>query len=154
MITRGGIAKLCDLGLARNAATRAGSGMTTEEAVGTPNYVSPEQARGAEEVDARTDIYSLGASLYHLATGVMPFKKLGSPLVVMARHLTEKIDHPRKIQPALSEGFCKIMTRMMAKDPEHRYATAGELLDDLILVRAGDSPRNAETTGVSTVADR
>jgi serine/threonine-protein kinase len=151
MLTADGTAKLCDLGLARTTSGVGGEG--AEEAVGTPNYVSPEQARGDVDVDIRTDIYSLGATLYHLTTGSMPFKKLGSPLVVMARHLTEQIPHPRKVNEALSPAFCQVLVKMMVKDPQKRYATPRELLDDLILVRAGAAPEQAGTGGAtSTIA--
>ncbi|MHC5036516.1 MAG: protein kinase domain-containing protein [Planctomycetota bacterium] len=153
MITEEGIAKLCDLGLARTAAGEGGAGV--EEAVGTPNYVSPEQARGDTNVDIRTDIYSLGATLYHLATGSMPFKKLGSPLVVMARHLTEQIPYPKRINPKLSDGICNVLRKMMVKDPAKRYGAPRELLDDLILVRAGQTPEKTRFgTAASTIANR
>jgi len=150
MITNDAVAKLCDLGLAR---TGPGTGGALEEAVGTPNYVSPEQARGDADVDIRTDIYSLGASLYHLASGAMPFKKLGPPLVVMARHLTETIPHPRRVNPQLSDAFCKVLIKMMVKDPRRRYADPRELLDDLILVRAGQAPGHADTGGATSTIE-
>jgi serine/threonine-protein kinase len=121
--------------------------------MGTPNYVSPEQARGDADVDIRTDIYSLGATLYHLATGSMPFKKLGSPLVVMARHLTEQIPHPRKINETLSPAFCRVLAKMMVKDPQKRYAAPRELLDDLILVRAGAEPELADMGGATSTIE-
>jgi len=153
MITAQGIAKLCDLGLARNVAST--DGRSTEEAVGTPNYVSPEQARGDAQIDIRTDIYSLGATLYHLATGSMPFKKLGPPLVVMARHITEQIPPPRKINPNLSEGFGRVLVKMMVKDPARRYPSPADTLDELLLVRAGRTPKNVKIgSAVSTIAKK
>ncbi|MHC4777621.1 MAG: protein kinase domain-containing protein [Planctomycetota bacterium] len=153
MITADGTTKLCDLGLARTSGGPGSDG--AEEAMGTPNYVSPEQARGDSNVDIRTDLYSLGATLYHLSTGSMPFKKLGSPLVVMARHLTEQIPHPRRINSSLSDEICRVLIKLMVKDPEHRYAAPRDLLDDLILVRAGGDPESTGTGGArSTIAEK
>ncbi len=140
MIDRTGVAKLCDLGLAK-ATTGAGRGETkADEAVGTPNYVSPEQAKGIADVDIRADIYSLGASMYHMATGQMPFKRKGSPLVIMAKHITEQIPHPAKLNPALSRDFCRVLEMMMIKDRDKRYQHPGEVIEDLERIRRGEPP--------------
>jgi serine/threonine protein kinase len=119
MITAAGVAKLCDLGLAKQA--KGDSGVTMDgTSVGTPNYISPEQARGEESIDIRSDIYSLGASLYHMATGTTPFSG-ANPMVVMTKHVTEHVEPPRKRNPALSEGFNALVLKMMQKRREDRH---------------------------------
>ena len=82
LVTKNGTAKLCDLGLAKD---RPGEGSPS---LGTPNYISPEQARSGREVDIRADLYSLGATLYHMLTGRTPFE--GNAKVVMVKHLSEE----------------------------------------------------------------
>jgi serine/threonine-protein kinase len=129
MIVEGGVAKLCDLGLAKDVSIESGS--TAEgAALGTPNYISPEQARGDEQVDIRSDIYSLGATFYHLLTGVPPFEG-ANPAVTMVKHLNEPPVAPRKRRPELSAAVEKVVLRMLAKEPRDRYQTPGELLRDL-----------------------
>ncbi len=118
MITANNVAKLCDLGLAKQAKDEAGATMDGMS-VGTPNYISPEQARGEEKIDIRSDIYSLGASLYHMATGTTPFTGANT-MVVMTKHVTEFPENPRKRNPAISEAFSNLILRMMEKRREDR----------------------------------
>jgi serine/threonine-protein kinase len=135
MITAAGIAKLCDLGLAKQ--TKGDAGVTMDGlSVGTPNYISPEQARGEENIDIRTDIYSLGASLYHMATGSTPFSG-PNPMVVMTKHVTEYADPPRKRLPALSEGFNDLVMRMMQKRREDRHQDPDQLMADIDSILRG-----------------
>src|SRR5689334_7378163 len=99
MLTATGGAKLCDLGLAKQ--TKGDADVTMDgTSVGTPNYISPEQARGEEKIDIRSDIYSLGASLYHMAVGSPPFSG-ANPMVVMTKHVTEFAEPPKKRCPSL-----------------------------------------------------
>ncbi len=129
MITAAGVAKLCDLGLAKQA--KGDSGVTMDgTSVGTPNYISPEQARGEEGIDIRSDLYSLGASLYHMATGTTPFSG-ANPMVVMTKHVTEHVEPPRKRCPSLSEGFNNLVLRMMQKRREDRHQDPDQLIGDL-----------------------
>ncbi|MHC4202434.1 MAG: serine/threonine-protein kinase, partial [Planctomycetota bacterium] len=86
LLTRGGEAKLADLGVARHAETE---GVATRRVFGTPYYMSPEQARGDAEIDTRSDIYSLGATLYHLLGGKPPFHG-NAPKVVMTKQVSEE----------------------------------------------------------------
>ena len=134
-----GTAKLADLGLAKS--TQAGDTSVTQlgMAIGTPYYISPEQARGEEDVDVRSDIYSLGSTLYHAATGKMPFRGESAP-VVMSKHMTEPPKPPRERNPNISEHFSAIILKMMEKDREDRYQTPTELLADLELVVQGRAP--------------
>ncbi len=147
MITTGGVAKLCDLGLAKQA--KGDSGATMDgQSVGTPNYISPEQARGEENIDIRSDIYSLGCSLYHMATGTTPFDG-PNPMVVMTKHVTEWADPVKKRNPALSDGFSALITRMMQKRREDRPQDPDALLADLeTLLRGGPLPAAATPTRV------
>ncbi len=135
-----GTAKLADLGLARGLADR----MTeTGAVVGTPAYMSPEQAQGTQaELDIGTDIYAVGASLYTLLTGKPPFE---APGVV---HLLRKVldappPDPRADAPEVSAATAAIVRRAMAKDRGSRHATAADLLTDLerALASLASAPR-------------
>lgn len=129
MIVAGGVAKLCDLGLAKDVSAASG---TTERGstMGTPNYISPEQARGDEEVDIRSDIYSLGATFYHMVTGALPFDG-PNPTVIMVKHLNEPVIPPRDRNRDLSPSVEAIILRMLGKNPLDRYQTPSELVADL-----------------------
>jgi eukaryotic-like serine/threonine-protein kinase len=153
MVTAENIAKLCDFGLARQ--TGSESKLTqTGTAMGTPHYVSPEQARGDRGVDIRSDIYSLGATLYHLVTGETPFSG-SSAVVVMTKHLTEQLPWPQDINPGLSESCAQVISRMMAKNPADRYQTPAELVTDLEMAIDGKAPDEANLApGLSSVATR
>ncbi|MCZ6601996.1 MAG: serine/threonine-protein kinase [Planctomycetota bacterium] len=129
MITGRGVAKLCDLGLAKNE-----EGVTSTPAsgrsVGTPYYISPEQAKGGEFADIRSDIYSLGATLFHLATGEPPFGG-SSALVIMTKQMTEPTPSARAINPRVSRDLEQVLVRMMEKQKEDRQQSPDELLEDL-----------------------
>ena len=129
LLTTEGVAKLADFGLAREAddtsVTQAGAGV-----IGTPLYISPEQARGSRELDTRTDLYSLGATLYHLATGSAPFAGETSA-AIMAKHIREDPTPPHEREPSLPHPLSRVIMKMMAKDPKDRYQTAAELRGEL-----------------------
>ncbi|MCI0342583.1 MAG: serine/threonine protein kinase [Planctomycetales bacterium] len=144
MITRQGIAKLADLGLAKFAEgdtelTMAGT------VVGTPLYMSPEQARGTGLVDIRSDLYSLGATFYHLLTGSPPFKGQSAPEVI-AKQIQEEPVAPREVDPTISPGAQYVVLRTLAKDPAMRYQTPQELAQDLELLKAGRGGAGEEGT--------
>ncbi|HVR83066.1 MAG TPA: serine/threonine-protein kinase, partial [Planctomycetota bacterium] len=129
MLTPTGGAKLCDLGLAKQ--TKGDAEVTMDgTSVGTPNYISPEQARGEDKIDIRSDIYSLGASLYHMAVGAPPFSG-ANPMVVMTKHVTEFPESPKKRCPSLSEGFSSLVMKMMQKRREDRPQDPEALIHDL-----------------------
>ena len=142
LLTNQGIAKLTDLGLARETEDTQAAESEAGKAYGTPYYISPEQIRGDLDIDARADIYSLGATLYHLVTGRPPFDG-DSPSAVMHKHLREPLIPPDHIQPNLSAGFSEIIEVSMAKSRDERYQNAEEMLEDLRLVRAGSPPKHA-----------
>jgi serine/threonine-protein kinase len=130
MITPDGVAKLMDMGLARVADDANAIAAEQGKLYGTPYYISPEQILGKGNVDFRCDIYSLGATLYHMVTGHVPFEAEDSK-GVMLKHLKESLISPDVHNIDLSFGLVKIIKRMMAKHPNHRYGSTGELLKDL-----------------------
>jgi serine/threonine protein kinase len=154
-LTQDGVAKILDLGLSKNLAGAGESFHTMSGiAVGTPHYISPEQARGEKGIDARTDIYSLGATFYHLVTGATPFQA-STGAAIMLKHLTAQVPNPQDLNPDLSDGTVQIITRMMAKSPNDRYPNCAELLQDLELVIDGQMPSSVELDAIrSSVAVR
>ncbi len=142
MITKDGTAKLADMGLAREASDVALAKAEAGRAFGTPYYISPEQIRGEIDIDFRTDIYSLGATLYHLVTGRVPFEA-PKPAAVMHKHLKDPLIPPDHINTKLSSGVGELVEVMMAKNRKHRYASTTDLLVDLEAVAAGEPPPQA-----------
>jgi serine/threonine protein kinase len=123
--------KLTDMGLARTVdddeqfrVTRAGS------TVGTIDYLSPEQARNSASADIRSDIYSLGCTLYHMLAGNPPFSEGGLGERVL-KHMEAEPPDVRQFSPGVSEEFWQLLRRMLAKKPEDRYQTPAELLQAL-----------------------
>lgn len=119
-LTDFGIAKVLD---ATSHLTSAGS------ALGTPAYMSPEQASG-KEVNRRTDIYSLGIILYQLVVGRVPYET-DTPMATMLAHINEPLPLPSLIEPEIHQGVERIILKALAKNPDDRYAGAGELADAL-----------------------
>jgi serine/threonine-protein kinase len=142
MITKDGTAKLADMGLARVAADERTAQVEAGRAFGTPYYISPEQIRGEVDIDFRADIYSLGATLYHLLTGRVPFDG-PTPAAVMHKHLKESLVPPDHINTSLSAGIGEVAEVMMAKDRNERYASTSDLLLDLEAIQAGEPPLQA-----------
>jgi serine/threonine protein kinase len=129
LITADGVAKLTDLGLVKELdadlnLTRTGRGL------GTPHFMAPEQFRNAKKADVRCDIYSLGATLYMMVTGELPFKSNG-PLDAWMKKINNEIDTPRQRRPALSERVDWAIRRAMSPDPTHRPACCREFIEDL-----------------------
>ncbi|KAF0245430.1 MAG: serine/threonine protein [Planctomycetota bacterium] len=130
MLTRTGQAKLCDLGLAKVTRDELPDLSEAGVSMGTPNYISPEQARGEHDVDIRSDIYSLGSTFFHMVTGQVPFFS-ESAAVVIARHLNEPPRNPRELNPILTDFAAGIVLKMLQKDRVRRYQTPSELVADL-----------------------
>jgi serine/threonine protein kinase/class 3 adenylate cyclase len=131
------LAKLSDFGLARHVVETASLEMTRAGAImGTLPYMSPEQCAGAA-LDARADVYSLGATLFHLLAGRRPFVA-DSTLGLIALHTKEPPPPLRQFNPAVSDGVCQIINRALAKAPEARYADAGAMLEDLERLLRGE----------------
>ncbi len=124
LVDHGGNCLLSDFGVAK---IMGGSAPATQTAalVGTPAYMSPEQIR-AEELDGRSDLYSLGVVLYRMATGRVPYQA-GAPSAVFIKHLTNPLPPPRSHNPNLPKGVEKVIKRSLSKERERRYPTAGEM---------------------------
>lgn len=135
MLTPTGAVKVMDFGIAR-ALADAGNTMTqTQAVVGTAQYLSPEQARG-ETVDARSDLYSAGCLLFELLTGRPPF--IGdSPVSVAYQHVREEAPKPSDFASDVPPALDQVVLRALAKNRDHRYATAQEFLGDLRAVMGG-----------------
>ncbi|MGE5608353.1 MAG: serine/threonine-protein kinase [Bacillota bacterium] len=142
ILTPQGVAKLTDLGLARAMDDKTAAESEAGKAYGTPYYISPEQIRGEVDIDFRSDIYSLGATLYHLVTGHPPFEA-ETPTAVMHKHLKEPLVPPDHINTALSAGLSEIVEVAMAKKRDDRYAQTRDMLEDLQAVRRGEPPVHA-----------
>jgi len=142
MITRDGVAKLADLGLARQTGDVEAAKAEAGRAYGTPYYISPEQIRGEINIDFRADMYSLGATFYHMITGRVPFEG-ATPAEVMHKHLKEPLVPPDHIVPTLSTGVGEVIERMMAKKRSHRYPSMADLISDLEAVARGEPPLQA-----------
>jgi serine/threonine protein kinase len=142
ILTPQGVAKLTDLGLARAADDKNAAESEAGKAYGTPYYISPEQIRGDVDIDFRADIYSLGATMYHLVTGRPPFEG-ESPSAVMHKHLKQALVPADHVNTTLSAGIGEIIDVAMAKKRDERYQSTADMLDDLRAVRRGESPMHA-----------
>ena len=141
LITGLGDVKVTDFGIARAAAS---STMTrTGHILGTAHYISPEQAMG-EPVGPASDLYSLGVVLYEMLTGELPYDA-DTPLGIAMKHVNGHLRQPKELNHAVPEGINAITLRLLAKNPEDRYASDSELIEDLERVCAGLDPTAATT---------
>ncbi|AQA24407.1 phosphotransferase enzyme family protein [Rhodococcus sp. MTM3W5.2] len=138
MINRAGAVKVMDFGIAR-AISDASSPMTqTSAVIGTAQYLSPEQARG-EQVDARSDVYSLGCVLFEILTGEPPFKG-DSPVAVAYQHVREDPALPSSVNPNVPRELDSVILKAMSKNPANRYQSAADMRSDLVRVLGGQRP--------------
>ena len=151
MVDRDGTIKVTDLGLCQSTAAIQNTEQP-DEVVGTPAYISPEQVYGDVELDCRADIYCLGATLYHMATGRMLFPLADNDAILRA-HVSEKIQapDPRFVVPTLSEGFARLVSNMCVKEREKRYQTWDEVFNDARVVEEGGMPTLHEPGAVSSI---
>jgi serine/threonine-protein kinase len=136
MVTKDRIAKLTDMGLARMVGDMKMIRAERGKALGTPDYISPEQVRGESNLDFRVDMYALGGTLYHLLTGRVPFIS-DTPAKVMAKHVEERLVPARELVPGLTGGLSEIIEVLMAKRRSDRYASMEDLMLDLDAVING-----------------
>jgi eukaryotic-like serine/threonine-protein kinase len=136
LVTESGDVKVADFGIARAAssATLTRTGIV----LGSVHYMSPEQALGLH-VGPRSDLYSLGAVLYEMLTGEPPYDA-ENPISIAMKHVDGFLRPPQEVDPSISEGMNAITVRLLAKDPEERYADAVSLVKDLDRVRQGLRP--------------
>ncbi|MBI2931149.1 MAG: protein kinase [Planctomycetes bacterium] len=141
-LLKDGTTKLGDFGIARRRDAPPGRLTQAHAVVGTPAYVSPEQALG-RETDHRSDLYSLGIVLYEMLTERTPFSGL-SPLDTLYKHLDMPPEPPRLFNPRVSPGMEAIVLRCIEKSPADRYATYADLIDDLESILARRRPKHLE----------
>jgi len=139
MITQDGVAQLADMGLARAVSDKQLAAAEQGKAYGTPYYISPEQIRGEVNIDFRADIYSLGATFYHMVTGRVPFDG-PNPTSVMHKHLKTSLTPPDHVNPNLSNGIGEIIEMAMSKSRRKRYQSISDMLADLRAVQQGEPP--------------
>ena len=151
MVDRDGTIKVTDLGLCQSTAIIK-QAKQSEEVVGSPAYISPEQIFGDVTLDCRADIYCLGATLYHLATGRMLFPLMDNDGILRA-HVDKNIQapDPRFVIPELSEGFVRLVSNMCVKDRDYRYQSWYEVLNAARLVDSGGMPSLHPKEAVSSI---
>lgn len=144
LFTGKGEATLADLGLAKSYLDQDVAITQTGIACGTPLYFSPEQAKGSQNIDIRSDIYSLGVTLYHLLNGSPPFKG-ESAYVIFQKHVHEALPPFDPFEPPIPDPVYDLLRTMTAKNPDERFKSPQELLDALEalveeLTHGGDKP--------------
>ena len=148
LLSAEGAIYLTDFGLARMA--QAGeSTLSADTMLGTPSYMSPEQARGDKTLDAGTDIYSLGVVVYELVVGRVPFSA-DTPYAVIHDHIFTPLPAPRRLNPAVPAGVEAVLLKALAKERASRYATVREMVADLgrALAPAGAPAQGAASNGL------
>jgi serine/threonine-protein kinase len=152
ILTASGEAKILDLGLSKRLGLPDTTLTHAGQFMGTPCYISPEQAQGQKDVDGRADIYSLGATYYHLVTGEPPYQG-DSAVEIVSQHVLSGVPDPRNVRQGLPDDVAYVIRRMMAKDPANRYPDCGALRTDLERLAKGKPPRGlAPASGLATSA--
>jgi eukaryotic-like serine/threonine-protein kinase len=147
LVTDSGDVKVTDFGIARAASS---STMTrTGHILGTAHYISPEQAMG-EHVGPPSDLYSLGVVLYEMLTGELPFDA-DTPIGIAMKHVNGHVRPPQELNPSVPDGINAITLRLLAKNPQDRYGSDAELIDDLERFCAGLDPSGATTEVMTRV---
>jgi serine/threonine-protein kinase len=148
LVTAAGDIKVGDFGIARAASS---STMTkTGSILGTAHYISPEQAMG-DPVGPQSDLYSLGVVLYEMLTGTLPYDA-ETPIGIAMKHVNGYLVPPREVNPEVPEGINAVTVRLLAKNPNDRYANATELIEDLERVIDGLEPASAATRLMNRLA--
>jgi serine/threonine-protein kinase len=129
MVLDGDRIKIIDFGIAMKEDARRITHTSLTPALGTPDYISPEQVKG-QRGDQRSDIYALGAMLYEMLTGQPPFTG-PNPLVVLNERVLNDPTPARELNPAISAQLQEILSRALERDPRHRYSTAAEMAWEL-----------------------
>jgi serine/threonine protein kinase len=129
LLTKGGGVFITDFGLAR--ITQAGESTLSQDMImGTPQYISPEQAKGVVDLDGRTDIYSFGIMLYEMLTGQVPFQADTGYSIIHSQIFDQPPD-PRELNTNISPELADLLLKVLSKEPENRPATAGEVVAEL-----------------------
>jgi serine/threonine protein kinase len=138
MFTPENVAKICDFGLAREIDAEVAQA-TPGIVQSSPAYASPEQSRGRPDLDHRTDMYSLGVTLFEMLTGKRPFAA-DSPAALLNKHATEAPPQPLSLNPAISPAANELVLRLLKKKPEQRFASYDELLEAIDAVGESGVP--------------
>jgi serine/threonine-protein kinase len=135
LVTDEGRAKLVDMGLARlHQVDAAGMDLTASGVtLGTFDYISPEQARDPRSADVRSDMYSLGCTLYYMLTARPPFPE-GTVLQKLLQHNSDEAPDPREFNPEVTDDVATLVRKMLVKNPRKRYQSPSELIDDLVML--------------------
>jgi len=153
MINAEGVVKLTDLGISyKYRFIEGGVKEVPEHVTGTPAYISPEQVYGDVELDCRTDIYSLAATLYHLATGRVLFPGLDNEATMRAQcNEDTQARDPRLYRPQLSEGFAQLLEAMLVKNRDYRVASWKNVYEMCKDVEQGLAFKTRDTPGNSSI---
>ncbi|WZO97364.1 serine/threonine-protein kinase [Isosphaeraceae bacterium EP7] len=152
IVTHQGRAKLVDMGLARRFERGGDEGLTQSGmTLGTFDYISPEQARDPRDVDVRSDLYSLGCTLFHMLAGRPPFAE-GTVLQKLIQHQEEPVPEIRDINPDVPSELSAILNRLMAKDRDNRFQTPEQLVRDLLIVAGSMGLRSTSPEGLIWMA--
>ena len=147
LISTEGRLKLVDMGLARSENIELSEDMTASGVtLGTFDYISPEQAHDPRDADLRSDIYSLGCTLYFMLTGSPPYPG-GTMLQKLLSHGNAPPPDPREVRPEVSENLVAVLNKMLAKKPADRYQSANDLIADLHEVAIRDRLTRAQSLG-------
>jgi len=151
MINTEGVIKLLDLGISHRFEFGEAPRVVPEHVLGTPAYISPEQVYGDVELDCRSDIYSLAATLFHLATGRILFPGLDNDNMMRAHcdEATQARD-PRAYRPELSEGFCQLLESMLVKNRDFRVASWKDVFEMCREIESGTVFKPRDTTDANS----
>ena len=151
MINTEGVIKLLDLGISHRFENLEGPKDVPDHVLGTPAYISPEQIYGDVELDCRADIYSLGASLYHLATGRILFPGLDNENMMRAHcdPARQALD-PRTFRPEISEGFSQLLESMLVKERDYRVSSWSDVFEMCQEIEGGTNFKPRDTTDASS----
>ncbi len=130
LLSSDGRVVITDFGVARGSIEGTDPAATMGVSVGTPAYMAPEQVRGAQDIDARADIYALGVMLFEMLTGELPWNGASAFMVAMAR-LDAQAPDPRSLRPEIAPGVAETIRRCMAPTPDGRFASATEVAQAL-----------------------
>lgn len=147
MVTSNGDVFLMDLGISKSLLEKNGSVTHDNAIVGTPYYMSPEQIHG-DDCDSRADIYSLGATLYHLVTGELPFQA-ETVMGVIEKQLNDPLPSPSERNPKLRREVVELIEKMMQKDPSLRHADWEDVIADISHILGEETSLDSAPTGLT-----